>query len=58
MYQPPHFREERREAMHEFILAHPLVPQVSVAGKGVQAQSLPLVLHTDVSERGTSRATS
>lgn len=55
MYQPPHFREDRIEVMHDLMRAHPLATLVSFDGDGVSANHLPLVLHTDVSKRGTLR---
>lgn len=55
MYQSPHFREDRLEVMHGLMRAHPLATLVSFDGDGVSANHLPLVLHTDVSERGTLR---
>jgi transcriptional regulator len=55
MYQPSHFREDRLEVMHDLMRAHPLATLVSFDGDGVSANHLPLVLHSDVSERGTLR---
>ena len=55
MYQSPHFREDRLEVIHGLMRAHPLATLVSFDGDGVSANHLPLVLHTDVSERGTLR---
>ena len=55
MYQPPHFREDRIEVMHDFMRAHPFVTLVSFEGDGLSANHLPLVLHADLSERGTLR---
>ncbi len=55
MYQPPHFKEDRLEVMHDLMRAHPFVTLVSFDGDGVSANHLPLVLHTDVSECGTLR---
>ena len=55
MYQSPQFKEDRLEVMHDLMRAHPLATLVSFDGDGMSANHLPLVLHTDVSERGTLR---
>ena len=55
MYQPPHFREDRLEVMHDLMRAHPLATVVSFDGDRVSANHLPLVLHAKGAERGTLR---
>jgi len=55
MYQPPHFREDGREAQHGLIRAHPLGLLVSAGSGGLMANSVPFVLDADASEKGTLR---
>ena len=55
MYQPPLFREDRIEVMHDLMRAHPLAMVVSYGESGIAANHLPLVLSADDSPRGTLR---
>ena len=47
MYNPPHFREERIEVLHDFIRAHPLAALVTAGPAGLEANHLPLILDVD-----------
>lgn len=55
MYQPSLFREERLAVMHDLMRAHPLATLVTADGDGLTANHIPLMLHADLSERGTLR---
>lgn len=44
MYQPPAFREERVEVLHDFMCEHPLATLVSSGPGGFEANHLPLLL--------------
>lgn len=55
MYQPPHFREDRLDVLHDLIRAHPLATLVAVGPDGLVANHLPLVLHAELSANGTLR---
>ena len=44
MYQPPAFREERVEILHDFMRNHPLAVLVSPGPDGFEANPLPLLL--------------
>ena len=52
MYQPPAFREERVEALHALMRAHPLATLVITAAGGVEANHLPLLLDDGGGDRG------
>lgn len=56
MYQPPHFREDRIEAHHALIRAHPLGLLITAGPGGLMANPLPFVLDEAASARGTLRA--
>lgn len=56
MYQPPHFREDRLEAQHALIRAHPLGMLVTAGRNGLIANPLPFVLDASASPYGTLKA--
>ena len=56
MYQPPLFREDRLEVMHDLIVAHPFGLLVSAGGGGLLANAVPFVLDRGVGEKGRLRA--
>jgi transcriptional regulator len=56
MYQPPHFREDRIEVQHGLIRTHPLGLLITAGPGGLQANSIPVLIYSDASERGTLRA--
>ena len=56
MYQPPHFREDRIEVQHGLIRAHPLGLLITAGPGGLQANSIPVLIYSGASERGTLRA--
>ncbi|MBI4724558.1 MAG: FMN-binding negative transcriptional regulator [Rhodomicrobium sp.] len=55
MYQPPLFLEERIEIIHELMRAHPFATLVSLQSGNLSADHLPLVLHPELSDKGTVR---
>lgn len=55
MYQPPMFREDRVDVIHALMIAHPFATLVSSATGGLTADHLPLVIHPELSEKGTIR---
>ena len=56
MYQPPHFREERRDVLHAMIGAHSLATIVTVVDGRLEANHIPMLLDADRGERGILRA--
>lgn len=44
MFQPPVFREDRQDVIHELIVAHPFATVVAFATGGLTADHVPLVL--------------
>jgi transcriptional regulator len=44
MYQPPHFREERTEVLHELMRAHPLATLVASGPSGLEANHIPVLV--------------
>ena len=44
MYQPPHFREERREVLESLIRNHPLATLVTLSPDGLEANHIPMLL--------------
>ncbi|MEM7059375.1 MAG: FMN-binding negative transcriptional regulator [Pseudomonadota bacterium] len=52
MFQPPVFREDRVEVMHDLMVRHPFAMLVSAAAGALSADHVPLVLRTDGSEFG------
>ena len=55
MYQPPHFREDRLEVMHDLIKANPFATLVSTQAGSLAADHIPLNLHPELSANGTLR---
>lgn len=55
VYEPPLFREDRVDVMHEVMRAHPFATLVSNLNGRLTADHLPLVIHPDLSEKGTIR---
>ena len=55
MYHPPHFRENRLEAQHELIRAHPLGLLITHGPAGLLANPIPFLLDADASPFGTLR---
>ena len=56
MYQPVHFREDRRAVQHELIRAHSLGLLVTGGPGGLQANHVPFLIDDDGSQHGTLRA--
>lgn len=56
MYQPPHFREDRLDVQHALIATHSLGLLITAGPGGLQANHVPFLVDTKVSERGTLRA--
>lgn len=56
MYQPPHFREDRRDVLHGLIRAHPLGTLVTLGSSGLCANPIPFVLDPNAGPDGTLRA--
>ena len=52
MYQPPHFREERLDVLHDLIDAHPLGLLVTVAAGAIVANPVPFLLDRDAGPNG------
>lgn len=55
VYQPPHFREDDRDAQHALIRAHPLGLLVTCGPGGLMANPIPFLVEADEA-RGTLRA--
>lgn len=55
VYQPPHFREDRRDAQHALIRSHPLGTLVTAGPGGLIANPVPFVLYPDEAPLGTLR---
>lgn len=56
MYQPPHFREDRRDVQHALIAAHPLGLLITAGPGGLQANPVPFLIDAGASAHGTLRA--
>jgi transcriptional regulator len=56
MYQPPHFREDRRDIQHALIKTHSLGLLITAGPGGLQANFIPFLIDTQASERGSLRA--
>lgn len=56
MYQPPHFREERLDVLHDLIRTHPFGAMVTVGADGLVANHYPFVIDQGQGELGTLRA--
>ncbi|MEM8836811.1 MAG: FMN-binding negative transcriptional regulator [Pseudomonadota bacterium] len=52
MYQPPIFREDRKDVMHALMRAHPFATIVSSVTGELTADHVPLVLQEEVGEYG------
>lgn len=55
MYNPPHFREERPEVLHQLIHEHALAVLVTLGPEGLIANHVPLILDPEVGPLGTLR---
>jgi transcriptional regulator len=53
MYQPPHFKLDDKQALHDIIRAHPFATLVTNAAAGPFATHLPFLLDPDEGEFGT-----
>jgi transcriptional regulator len=56
MYTPPHFKEERPEALHAFIRQHAFGLLISPGPQGMEATHVPFLLDTDGEGPGRLRA--
>jgi transcriptional regulator len=56
MYQPPHFREDRRDVQHALIATHSLGLLITAGPGGLQANAIPFLVDAAASEHGTLRA--
>jgi transcriptional regulator len=52
MYQPPHFKEDRLEVLHQLIHTHPFGLLVSHGPGGLQANGLPFHLNSAAAPNG------
>lgn len=55
MFQPPIFREERIEVMHDLMKEHPFATLVSSENGHLSADHLPFAVHSELSENGILR---
>ncbi len=56
MYVPPHFEEQRPEALHALITQHPLGALVTHGPHGLDANHIPFELNPGVGAHGSLRA--
>ena len=56
MYQPPHFREDRRDVQHALIKTHSLGLLITAGPGGLQANFIPFLIDPRASDNGTLRA--
>jgi transcriptional regulator len=56
MYQPPHFREERLDVLHDLIRTHNFGAMVTIGEDGFVANHFPFVLDASKGPFGTLRA--
>ena len=56
MYQPPHFREDRRDVQHALIKTHSLGLLITAGPGGLQANFIPFLIDAQASENGMLRA--
>ncbi len=56
MYQPPHFREDRRDVQHALIKTHSLGLLITAGPGGLQANFIPFLIEPGTTENGTLRA--
>ena len=55
MYNPPHFREERTEVLHQLIRDHSLAALITLGPEGLIANHVPLILDPAPEPLGTLR---
>src|SRR5579871_493973 len=55
MYVPPHFREERPEALRQLMREHTLATLVTLGQNGLAANHLPLIFDPEPAPHGTLR---
>lgn len=55
MFQPPMFNEERIEVMQNMIKTHPFASLVSMQEGEIVADHIPLVMHSELSDKGILR---
>jgi len=55
MYNPPHFREERPEVLHQLVRERALAVLVTLGPEGLIANHVPLVLDAETGPLGTLR---
>jgi transcriptional regulator len=55
MYNPPHFREDRQEILHDLIRRHSLATLVTLTAEGLNANHLPMILDPEPVPWGTLR---
>lgn len=55
MYQPPNFREDRLDAQHSLIRAHPLGLIITAGPGGLMANWIPCLVDADATQFGTIR---
>ena len=55
MFQPPEFREERIEIMHNLMHKHPFASLVSMQQGDIVADHIPLIIHPELSVQGNLR---
>ena len=53
MYQPPHFREDRRDVQHALIKTHSLGLLITAGPGGLQANYIPFLIDPQASDNGT-----
>ena len=56
MYQPPHFREDRRDVQHALIKTHSLGLLITAGPGGLQANFIPFLIDAKATDNGTLRA--
>lgn len=55
MYNPPHFREERTEILHQMMRKYNFAAVVTLGPEGLLASHIPLLLDPDPAPFGTLR---
>ena len=55
MYNPPHFREERTEVLHQMMREHNFAAVITVGSEGLLATHIPLLLNPEPAPFGTLR---
>ena len=56
MYQPPHFREDRLDRLHDFIAARGFGLLISSSAEGPVADALPFLIDRAAGDKGVLRA--